>query len=547
VLSPAADLTLKYFVRMNLSVRRTLTLALSLLGLFDSLYLWWVYASPAHAMVCLGSGCDEVRASRFAHFAGIPTPVFGVVMYATLALLIFAEPLVSPSVGVLLRRATAGIAGVGVVASAALSAIEGFVIHAWCAWCVVQAIAVTLIFILSLTMLRARFDDYAQARGAFLRHAFVLVLAIAVGARAFTWLQRHAEAPVQAAAPTATDIRERLVRSDSHSTGNPQAPVTLVEFGDLQCPSCAAAEPEMRDLRQRYGDRVRFVFRQFPLEKVHPYALRAAEASECAAQQGKFWEAVDRFYSANGDLKDESLQRYAVELGLDTPKFKSCFSSGATRPILERDRQDGLALGVRGTPTFFLGQQRIIGAPETAKFEQLLNHELAAASASQPVQTAMDAPHPEHKPAPAQKAATTAGGAGLGTGPGGFLNLQGNSTDCSEDAPKGPEPAMIHTAEAEKLFHAGSVFVDVRSAEDFRQARIAGAVNVPLLEAERRATQLPRDKTIVLYEGGSGGNADVCAASRSVGRVLLGHGFNKVVVYQDGLAGWQKQSLPVDR
>ena len=106
---------------------------------------------------------------------------------------------------------------------------------------------------------------------------------------------------------------------------------------------------------------------------------------------------------------------------------------------------------------------------------------------------------------------------------------------------------MIHTAEAEKLFHSGAVFVDVRSSDDFRASRIQGAINIPLLEAQRRSTELPRDKTIVLYEGGSGGGKDVCAASRAVGRVLLSRGYNKVVIYQDGLAGWQKQSLPMDR
>jgi protein-disulfide isomerase/rhodanese-related sulfurtransferase/uncharacterized membrane protein len=530
-------------------VRRSITFALSLLGLFDSYYLLWVYASPAHPMVCLGGGCDQVRASRFARIAGVPTPLYGVLMYGVLALLIFAEPLVAPASGALLRRAVSVIAALGVIASAALTAIEAFIIHAWCVWCVVQAIAVTLIFILSLTLLGSRFDDRARSRAAFWRHALVLVLAIVVGARAFTWLQRREQAPVEAAAPSAADVASRLVRPDSHSTGNPQAPVTLVEFGDLQCPSCVAAEPEMRELRRLYRDRVRFVFRQFPLEEVHVYALKAAEASECAAQQGKFWESVERFYSANGDLQDESLVRYAAELGLDTAKFKSCLSGGATRAVIQRDREDGRALGVRGTPTFFLANQRIVGAPEMAQFQQMLNQALASSSASAQVSSA-PAPAPRgssSKPAQEQAASSSLGNAVIGAASNPFLNVAGNSTDCTEDAPRGPEPPMIHTAEAEKLFHSGAVFVDVRSADDFRASRIPGAVNIPLLEAQRRSTELPRDETIVLYEGGSGGGNDVCAASRAVGRVLLGHGYSKVVVYRDGLAGWQKQALPTAR
>ncbi len=533
-------------------MRRSLTFALALVGLFDSLYLLWVYASPSHPMVCIGGGCDEVRASRFAHLAGIPTPAFGVLMYAVLALLIFAEPLVSDAAGARLRRATVLVAGLGVLASAVLTAIEAFVIHAWCTWCVVQAIAVTLIFILAAGLLRARFDDHAQSRAAFWRHALVLVIAVVVGTRAFSWLQEHGEAPVQAAAPSAVDMATRLVRPDSHVTGNAAAVVTLVEFGDLQCPSCVAAEPEMRELRARYRDRVRFVFRQFPLERMHQYALKAAEASECAGQQGKFWEAVDRLYDAHGDLKDESLMQYARELGLDTARFNSCLSSGATRAIIERDSDDGRALGVRGTPTFFLGQQRIVGAPEIAKFEQMLNDELRlmGTSAASPADNAKSAASQDSAKPAAQAdkvaAAMPSAGPTLGSGRSGFLDIKGNSTDCTEDAPKGPEATMIHTGEAEKQFRAGSMFVDVRSGDDFRQSHIRGAANIPLLEAQRRARELPRDKTIVLYEGGSGGGGDVCAASRAVGRVLLSQGYSKVMVYQDGLAGWERQKLPVE-
>jgi protein-disulfide isomerase/uncharacterized membrane protein/rhodanese-related sulfurtransferase len=533
-------------------VRRSITFALSLLGLFDSLYLLWVYASPAHPMVCLGGGgCDQVRASRFARIAGVPTPLFGVVMYGVLALLIFAEPLVEPAIGALLRRAVAVLAALGVIASAALTAIEAFIIHAWCLWCVVQAIAVTIIFFVSLTLLGSRFDDRARSRAAFWRHALVLVLAIVVGSRAFTWLQHREEPPAVAAAPSAADVASRLVRPDSHGTGNPQALVTLVEFGDLQCPSCAAAEPEMRELRRLYRDRVRFVFRQFPLEEVHVYALKAAEASECAAQQGKFWESVDRFYAANGDLKDESLVRYAGELGLDTAKFQSCLSSGATKATIQRDREDGRALGVRGTPTFFLANQRIVGAPEMPQFQQMLNQALASSSLSTQV-AAAPAPVPaprgsSSKPTKQRAASSAPGNAAFGAASNPFLNVAGNSIDCTEDAPQGPEPAMIHTAEAEKLYHGGALFVDVRSAGEFRASRISGAVNIPLLEAQRRASELTRDKTIVLYEGGTGGGNDVCAASRAVGRVLLGRGYNKVFVYRDGLAGWQKQSLPTAR
>lgn len=499
-------------------MRRSVTFALTLLGLFDSLYLLWVYASPTHAMVCLGSGCDEVRASRFAHILGLPTPIYGVAMYGALAVLLLLEPLVAESTASLVRSLVTAISTIGVAASIVLSGIEGFVIHAWCAWCVVSSIVITLIFLLSLTFRRSRFDDHAQARKLLIDHALLLVIGIAIGFQAFRWLQRRAEAEVQAAPPTTAALSQNLIRPDSHTTGNPQAAVTLVEFGDLQCTSCAAADPELRELRKQYGDRVRFVFRQFPLPQVHPYAQKAAEASECAAQQGKFWEALERFYKANGDLQEASLHRYAGEIGLDIARFDQCLAGGSARAVIQRDTEDGRALGVRGTPTFFLGDQRIVGAPEMPKFQAYLNTALAAAPA------ATQAP--------------------AGSNP--FLNVTGNSIDCSEDAPKGPEPNMIHTSEAEKLFRDGAQFVDVRSADDFGKTHIQGAGNIPMLEAPRRADELPKNKTIVLYEAGSGGSNDTCAASRAVGRVLLGHGY-KVLVYQDGLAAWEKQGLPISR
>ena len=146
------------------------------------------------------------------------------------------------------------------------------------------------------------------------------------------WKRPRPAPPISAPAwcvrtATAPAIRRRRSRWWSSATCN--------------VPSCAAAEPEMRDLRQRYRDRVRFVFRQFPLEKMHIFAMTAAEASECAAQQGKFWEAVDRLYAANGELGDESLERYARELGLDTAKFKACLNSGETRAVIQRDCEDG--------------------------------------------------------------------------------------------------------------------------------------------------------------------------------------------------------------
>ncbi len=526
-------------------MRKTIAFALALVGLFISIYLLWVYASPGHPMVCLGGGCDEVRASRFAHVLGIPTPVFGVVFYALLALLMFAE-----AAGRSLHRVILFLAALGFVVAAVLTGIEAFVVHAWCAWCVGQAIAVTLVLILYATSGPA--DLRPQPRMAS-RYWTVLMVAIMAGSVAFYLLARAEQKLVEAPPPPPPEaIAARLIRPDSHVTGNPQSTVTFVEFGDLQCPACAASYPTVKALRNQYGDRVKFVFREFPLEQIHPFALHSAEAAECAAQQGKFWEMVDRLYDAKGDLADASLERYAGELGLDQAKFHGCFLSQATLAQIRQDQQDGLALGVRPTPTFFVGKRRVEGALTEYQFASMLLDDLQAAG----MLKSDSAPAPATSAAPAQeksadkKAGAPAGGAALnvsgGTSSGGFFNVQGASTNCDPDAPKGPEPPLIHFADAQKRFDAGAVFVDVRSADDFSKGHIKTAKDLPLLEVERRASELPKDKPIVVYEAGTAAAGDVCAAAKSAARVLISRGY-RAVVYQDGLKDWEKNGGAVDK
>jgi protein-disulfide isomerase/rhodanese-related sulfurtransferase len=527
-------------------VRKTIAFALALFGLFDSLYLLCVYVSPSHPMVCLGSGCDVVRASAYAHLLGIPTPAFGVLIYAVLAALMFAETQVAR--GDFLRRAVLGIAAAGVAASAALTYIEAAVIHAWCAWCVAQAIAAALIFLLAVTNLRSGYADAAARRAAAGRYWKALMVAIIAGSAAFYFLARAEQKQAEAPPLSAETIAARVVRPESHVTGNPQSLVTFAEFGDLQCPACAASYPIVRELRKQFGDRVGFVFRHFPLETNHPFALKSAQAAECAAQQGKFWEMVDRTFEAKGDLRDESLERYAAEVGVDKASFHECLVSGATLPQIRQDQEDGRALGLRSVPTFFVGKRRIEGALTEYQFSTMLLDDLQSAGmlksgAAAPIAPGNTNPVAQEKQAPAAGAALSMGG---GTSSGGFFNVQGASTDCSEDAPKGPEPPLIHTPDAQTRREQGTVFVDVRSAEEFAKGHIKGAVNLPLLEVERRAGELAKDKAIVVYEGGTAAAGDVCAASKSAARVLISRGY-KAVVYRDGLKDWEKAGGAVEK
>ena len=543
-------------------MRKHLLLALSLLGLFDALYLLWVYTLPSRPMVCLGSGCDTVRASSYAHPFGVPMPALGVASYVVLALLILAEDLVEARLARACQVAVAGISGAGFLFSIYLTSLEAFVIHAWCAWCVTSALVVTSIFVLSLFDLRRPLTpaDPAAALEKVRTNFVLCVLALAVGVPAFILLSRHGEVPDAPEAP-AQILAEHLVRPDSHMAGNLNAPLTVVEFGDFECPSCGLSEQGARQIRAQYGDRIRFVFRQFPLNKIHPQAEKAAEASECIAEQGKFWEGVEKLYAEQADLSVDALKRYAGELGLNQSRFDQCLDSGETAAHVNQDLADGHALKVAGTPTFFIGRKIIFRPLDFATFSLLVDQELAnlapttaTASSSSPSPSFQpSSPTPKSaSPGPTGSAASeaNAGSAGVfGSNPGGFLGASETSIGvCSEAEANKKQPALIGTAEARQLLAATPrpLIVDVRSAKEYAAGRIPGAISMPAENFAQDLSKLPKDKTILLYESGQS-SGDICAASRAAGRALLEHGFSfeKVKVYQDGLAGWRKDGQPI--
>ena len=526
-------------------MRKSLLLALSLLGVFISSYLWWVYTSPSRPLVCLGTGCDVVRASRYAILWGLPMPVYGVAMYAVLVILIFGEALVGAPLARLARYGLATISGAGFLFSLYLTWLQGFVIHAWCAWCETSAVAVTLFFILAVLEWIRPSPAPAEALATVRGHFAVLLAAIVLGVPAFWYLSRHGEMPgtVQASAEA---LREHLIRPDSHVTGNPNAYVTVVEFGDFECPSCAREEPVVEEVLKKYSTQIRFYFRQFPLEKVHEDALRAAEASECAADQGKFWEAEQKLYESQLDLSEPALERYAGELGLDQARFKQCLSSGATEPRIRQDLDDGHALAVIGTPTFFINGQKFFGPIEISEFFDAIDHALVArAGAPIGAQTSSSAASTPGANSPASASALAA----INTSP--FSTLQNSAAACTNDEANREQADLIRTPEARQLFEGASkpLFVDVRTAQEFSGGHIRGAINLPVDDFEQQWKTLPKDRTLVLYESGRGRGDDLCAAGRAAGRVLLSHSFPRqhVKVYQDGVADWQKSGLPVEQ
>lgn len=144
------------------------------------------------------------------------------------------------------------------------------------------------------------------------------------------------------------------VSARDHIEGYDDAPVTLVEYGDYQCPYCGEAHPVIKRLQKALGKKLRFVFRNFPLTQAHPYAMMAAETAEAAGLQGKFWEMHDFIFENQESLSPEVLPAWANELGLDMKQFAVAIKQGSVVKRIEEDRTSGIESGVSGTPSFFI-------------------------------------------------------------------------------------------------------------------------------------------------------------------------------------------------
>ncbi|HJS58360.1 MAG TPA: thioredoxin domain-containing protein [Vicinamibacteria bacterium] len=167
--------------------------------------------------------------------------------------------------------------------------------------------------------------------------------------------------------------------------GPAAAPVTIVEFSDFECPFCARARPTLKRIAEVYGDRVRIAFRDYPLP-IHPRAPKAAEAAECATDQGKFWEMHDKLFGASPKLDIADLKRYAGELGLDAAAFDACLDGGRKAAAVKADLDAGNGYGVNSTPAFFINGRLVSGALPFERFAEVIDDELERAGAKPLVQ-----------------------------------------------------------------------------------------------------------------------------------------------------------------
>ncbi len=166
------------------------------------------------------------------------------------------------------------------------------------------------------------------------------------------------------------------VKAEGPSRGSASAPVTIVEFSDFECPFCSHSVDTIHKLRETYGDKVRVVFRDFPLAS-HRGAPRAAEAARCADEQEKFWEMHDRLFAKGGSVgPDAELRKAATEAGLNVEAFNACLASGKYTGAWKASQEDGFRAGVMSTPTFFVNGRMIIGAVAYEMFVTVIDEEL---------------------------------------------------------------------------------------------------------------------------------------------------------------------------
>jgi protein-disulfide isomerase/uncharacterized membrane protein len=372
--------------------RHRVALAIALVGVAVSLATWWVghglATDASYTSFCNVGGavnCDAVLGSRWSTFLGVPVSLWGVVLFVVGAVAAFPGAFTG-STGGLADLALIGLASWSLGFAIVLAAVAFGVLQHLCLFCLTLDVIIVAWFATVLPLVR-NFAPSPHAPlprrrpAAYAVAITALLLAIATGTIAA--IRAPAEGPTSLAAIRAQEPEffryytglpivapSDVVGAATNAKGPADAPVTIVEFSDFQCPACAAAFRDLRALTAA-NPNVRLVFRHYPLDatcnpqmqqSLHPYACQAAAAAECAGQLGKFWEYHDRLFENQQTLDRDSLFRYARDVGLDVPTFRTCLDDPATMDRVRQDVATGTRVGIESTPTLFINGRRVSGA-----------------------------------------------------------------------------------------------------------------------------------------------------------------------------------------
>lgn len=339
----------------------------ALLGAFASAYLLVDYVFGSG--ICLtGSGCDIVRASALAYPLGVPMPLLGLGFYLVALALVLVDP--SRVIG---GRAI-GIIGVawalvGVAVMAGLTAVEAFVIAAWCSWCLLSTVASVLFAAGTISTRREAGLIRAEPRSSRARrrhgtlveqslHELRRFAAVSGGLATLAFAVLLALPALTGAAPSAS--------LETSATDRPRlgaGPVEVVVYSDFQCPACAAAAPELSRLAAEGSASIEY--RYFPLMSIHANAAAAAQAAQAAALQGAFWPFHDALFARQASWADQSaveafraFESIASDLGLDVGRWRTDAASGEVMRVVAADRLEAERMQLSGTPTIFVAGVR---------------------------------------------------------------------------------------------------------------------------------------------------------------------------------------------
>jgi protein-disulfide isomerase len=209
--------------------------------------------------------------------------------------------------------------------------------------------------------------------------ALPVIFLLGLGAGWLVWGQDSPAAAPDTQVTVDKDVKRYQVPTDGDPSQGPEnAPVTIVEFSDYQCPFCTRWYDEVYSrLMKDYQGKIRFVYRDFPLYSIHPEAEPAAEAANCAGEQGAYWQFHDALFGQKNGLNAQAYSQYASEIGLDLEKFNTCLSEHRYKDEVTADFKYASKMGVSSTPTFFVNGLAVVGAQPYEVFQQLIDKELA--------------------------------------------------------------------------------------------------------------------------------------------------------------------------
>lgn len=328
--------------------------------------LLWVSHSTGYALPCTGTGCDEVARSSYARLLGIPTAAYGF-FYFGLLLVLALSRLQYPEQWLLYARGLALLSTLGMLAFAYLTYVQLFVMGLYakgspCWWCLGAASSNLLVWLLSLVGLRAAPTETSSWGRELLKAVMMTLLLIVAGFAFGAWQWMRITTPT---VRDADSQKLKILYQDGQGwrRGDPNAALVIVEFSDFQCPACKQAyEILEQQFLPKYGHKVLFVFRHYPLVELHPMAWMAASAAEEAGAQGKFWEMYHALFKSQQEMTPRNIERIAKSLGLDSQKVSLAMQNKDIYfKKIYRDLKEGSELGVNSTPTFitvFNGKMR---------------------------------------------------------------------------------------------------------------------------------------------------------------------------------------------